>query len=96
MPINFYSDRGDTNIPTCPGRPYPLGAYYDGHGINFALYSEYATKVYLCLFQSSHNEKQQLVEYARLNVKGKLLLVIYSPQIVFFYVAYLVKKVLYF
>jgi pullulanase/glycogen debranching enzyme len=72
MPVYFYSDREDTTIPTCPGRPYPLGAYYDGHGINFALYSEFATRVYLCLFRPSHDEKKQLIEYARLNIKGKL------------------------
>ena len=33
-----------------PGRPYPLGATWDGAGINFALFSENATKVELCLF----------------------------------------------
>ncbi len=33
-----------------PGRPYPLGATWDGRGTNFALYSENATKVELCLF----------------------------------------------
>src|SRR5437660_10198125 len=33
-----------------PGRPYPLGATWDGKGVNFALYSENATKVELCLF----------------------------------------------
>jgi glycogen operon protein len=33
-----------------PGLPYPLGATWDGRGVNFALYSENATKVELCLF----------------------------------------------
>ena len=33
-----------------PGRPYPLGATFDGQGVNFALFSENATKVELCLF----------------------------------------------
>jgi isoamylase len=33
-----------------PGRPYPLGATWDGIGVNFALFSENATKVELCLF----------------------------------------------
>ena len=33
-----------------PGRPYPLGATWDGEGVNFALYSEHAEKVELCLF----------------------------------------------
>src|SRR5687768_15900588 len=35
-----------------PGLPYPLGASWDGSGVNFALFSEYATKVELCLFDS--------------------------------------------
>ncbi|MBL9090441.1 MAG: glycogen debranching protein GlgX [Planctomycetaceae bacterium] len=35
-----------------PGSPYPLGATWDGKGVNFALYSENATKVELCLFDS--------------------------------------------
>lgn len=33
-----------------PGRPYPLGATWDGKGVNFALFSEHAEKVELCLF----------------------------------------------
>jgi isoamylase len=33
-----------------PGLPYPLGATWDGTGVNFALFSEHATKVELCLF----------------------------------------------
>ncbi|MCC6174587.1 MAG: glycogen debranching protein GlgX [Chloroflexi bacterium] len=33
-----------------PGRPYPLGATWDGRGVNFALFSEHATSVELCLF----------------------------------------------
>jgi glycogen operon protein len=35
-----------------PGRPYPLGATWNGAGVNFALFSEHATKVELCLFDS--------------------------------------------
>ena len=41
-----------------PGRPYPLGAAWDGAGVNFALFSEHATKVELCLF-SSHEDGQE-------------------------------------
>jgi isoamylase len=41
-----------------PGRPYPLGATWDGSGTNFALYSEHATKVQLCLFDSPEAEKE--------------------------------------
>jgi isoamylase len=33
-----------------PGRPYPLGASWDGEGVNFALFSAHAAKVELCLF----------------------------------------------
>jgi glycogen operon protein len=35
-----------------PGRPSPLGATFDGGGVNFALFSEHATSVELCLFDS--------------------------------------------
>jgi glycogen operon protein len=35
-----------------PGRSYPLGATWDGAGVNFALFSEHATKVELCLFDT--------------------------------------------
>jgi isoamylase len=35
-----------------PGLPYPLGATWDGSGVNFALFTEHATKVELCLFDS--------------------------------------------
>ena len=38
--------------PVWPGLPYPLGASFDGHGVNFALFSEHATGVDLCLFDS--------------------------------------------
>jgi glycogen operon protein len=32
------------------GQPYPLGATWNGMGVNFALFSEHATGVELCLF----------------------------------------------
>lgn len=35
-----------------PGKSYPLGATWDGSGVNFALFSENATAVELCLFDS--------------------------------------------
>jgi isoamylase len=34
------------------GKPYPLGATWDGEGVNFAIFSEHATAVELCLFDS--------------------------------------------
>src|SRR5215218_712699 len=36
-----------------PGNPYPLGATWDGAGVNFALFSEHATAVDLCLFDNN-------------------------------------------
>ncbi len=39
-----------------PGEPYPLGATWDGSGTNFALFSEVATKVELCLFDAAGAE----------------------------------------
>jgi isoamylase len=41
-----------------PGHPYPLGATWDGAGVNFALYAENATKVELCLFDSPDAERE--------------------------------------
>jgi isoamylase len=35
-----------------PGRPYPLGATWDGAGVNFALFTEHAERVELCLFDT--------------------------------------------
>ena len=35
-----------------PGRPYPLGASWDGFGVIFAVFSENATAVELCLFDA--------------------------------------------
>ncbi|MEV5041180.1 MULTISPECIES: glycogen debranching protein GlgX [unclassified Microbacterium] len=39
-----------------PGSAYPLGATFDGNGTNFALFSECAEKVELCLFDESGEE----------------------------------------
>ena len=39
-----------------PGQPFPLGATYDGTGTNFALYSEVAEKVELCLLDAERGE----------------------------------------
>ena len=39
-----------------PGVPYPLGATWDGDGTNFAVFSENATSVELCLFDEVGNE----------------------------------------
>ena len=41
---------GATPVDMWPGAPYPLGATYDGGGTNFAIFSEVAERVELCLF----------------------------------------------
>lgn len=45
--------------PIWPGYPYPLGTTWDGKGTNFALFSENATQVTLCLF-SEHENREYL------------------------------------
>ena len=41
-----------------PGQSYPLGATWDGQGVNFALFSENATGVDLCLFDNELQEQE--------------------------------------
>lgn len=43
-------------ISLTPGLAAPLGAYYDGNGINFTLFSAHATQVELCLFDAKLRE----------------------------------------
>jgi glycogen operon protein len=45
-----------------PGQPYPLGATWDGEGVNFAIFSENATAVELCLFDGADDgvERQKI------------------------------------
>lgn len=43
---------------TWPGSTYPLGATFDGNGTNFALFSEVAERVELCLFDNRRREKR--------------------------------------
>ena len=44
------------------GNPYPLGATWDGQGVNFALFSEQGTGVELCLFDSpDQTDQSQLI-----------------------------------
>ncbi len=51
-----------------PGRPFPLGAEWDGSGTNFSLFSEHAERVELCLFDDHDNETRvELTERTALN-----------------------------
>ena len=49
-----------------PGEPFPLGAHVDGDGVRFALFSEHAQAVELCLFDSSGRHEQR-----RLRLPGR-------------------------
>ena len=48
--------------PILPGRPYPLGPCWDGTGTNFALYSENATRVELCLFDHRLKRERERID----------------------------------
>jgi glycogen operon protein len=45
-----------------PGRPYPLGATWDGSGVNFAVFSEGAEAVELCLFDDGRETRVPVTE----------------------------------
>jgi isoamylase len=47
---------------TLPGQPFPLGSTFDGRGVNFALYSEYAQKVELLLFTDVHDTSPRTID----------------------------------
>lgn len=42
------------------GLPYPLGAQFDGKGVNFAIYSSTATRVQLCLFNNKGTGEKRI------------------------------------
>jgi isoamylase len=48
-------------VKSLPGAPYPLGATWDGAGTNFALFSENATAVELCLFDGADDHPVTVV-----------------------------------
>ena len=61
-----------------PGQPYPLGATWDGSGVNFALFSENAEAVELCLFDQAYGAP----ETARIRMREQTDLVwhVYLPE----------------
>jgi glycogen operon protein len=61
-----------------PGKPYPLGATWDGAGVNFALFSEHAEAVDLCLFDRGYGA----TEAARIPVQEQTGYVwhVYVPE----------------
>jgi isoamylase len=62
-----------------PGKPHTLGATWDGEGVNFALFSENATAVELCLFDSPEatNESSR----TRLPVRTNMVWHGYFPEV---------------
>jgi isoamylase len=46
----------ESSLRVWPGKPYPLGAVWDGMGVNFALYSDHADEVELLLFDTAEAE----------------------------------------
>src|SRR5215208_1696035 len=50
-----------THMRIWRGNPSPLGATWDGMGVNFALFSEHATGVELCLFDSAEAADQATI-----------------------------------
>ena len=44
------------------GRPHKLGAHFDGEGTNFAVFSENATRVTLCLFSPDGTKEEQRID----------------------------------
>jgi glycogen operon protein len=60
-------------VTVWPGRPFPLGAAWDGRGTNFSLFSEHAERVELCLFDGEDREtRHELRERTAFNWHGYL------------------------
>jgi glycogen operon protein len=56
LPVGSWSVAIGMRPEVWPGTAYPLGATFDGHGTNFSLFSEVATRVQLCLFDGEGRE----------------------------------------
>jgi glycogen operon protein len=61
-----------------PGRSYPLGSTWDGEGVNFALFSENATAVELCLFDRPDQEKE--TQSIRIEERTNQIWHVYLPE----------------
>ncbi len=59
------------------GRPYPLGATWDGAGVNFALFSKHAERVELCLFEAKGRRELERIE---LRERSDFIWHCYLPQ----------------
>lgn len=65
--MDTYAIESGKTIKTLPGNPHPLGATWDGKGVNFAVYSQHAERVELCLFGEGEAEQ----EVARIPLHSK-------------------------
>jgi len=54
--------RDDAEIRVWPGEPFPLGAHWDGEGVNFAIWSTTATAVSVCLFSDGVERRVPLAD----------------------------------
>ena len=45
-----------------PGHPWPLGAHWDGHGVNFAVFSAHAQRIELCLYDETGKTELRRVD----------------------------------
>ena len=62
-----------------PGNPYPLGATWDGSGVNFTLFSENATGVELCLFDGEN--RNQEIKRIRMTEQTDQVWHVYLPEV---------------
>ncbi|MGH7424829.1 MAG: glycogen debranching protein GlgX, partial [Candidatus Methylomirabilales bacterium] len=62
-----------------PGSPYPLGASWNGEGVNFSIFSENATRAELCLFDHPDDAS----ESARVPMRERTDLIwhVYLPDV---------------
>lgn len=69
---------GENDLRIFPGNPYPLGATWDGKGVNFSLYADNATAVDLCLF--SEDDKAEVAK-VRILERTHSIWHIYLPDV---------------
>lgn len=67
------------NTTVYPGTPYPLGATWDGEGVNFALYAENAEGVDLCLFNTTEDPVENVK--IRMRERSHHVWHVYVPEI---------------
>ena len=58
--LKFREPDHNVSLRVWRGNPYPLGATWDGSGVNFAIFSEHAEAVDLCLFAADGTDEQRV------------------------------------